>query len=239
MRTRKINGSVIKYGRRGGGDTSVNFDGSINLDWDDVTYSAKTNRGVKGKELITHELGHLEDNKNYDGIPRKRAQRDREMRADLNVIKKFGYGSKEYRRMVKGARDDTYRRLSNWEPYKNSSSEEQREMRQKYLRDEYHSIGRNRLLKYWKKYRRLGLKENTDMSYAGYIRSMYEELHSGVSHDDDRDVQHHYRHLVKHNQSKANPVKKALKRHLIGSKLSNAETRTSVWNKLAYGGDKA
>lgn len=134
-----------------------------------ATYDHKTGRGVKGKEILAHELSHLKDKKVYSEPPTREETRKAETRADIGMIKTLNYGSADYRRMVKGIRRRDYKDMLDNSDFQQLSDAEQRKEKKRVLLDNPHVEARSRLIKKWDKYRRLGLKENLSMSYIQYI----------------------------------------------------------------------
>lgn len=176
-KSRKIDGEKVFY-KRGLPDNEVthamNYKGRrpgyIIFDLNDINYNHKTNTGVKGKEILAHELGHVKDMRDYSGMSSADAEREQEIEADVNMAKRCGHNLRDYKRINTEFRRRVAKNTMLSPQYKMDSIDGKINQKDYALDKSPHGLARNKVYTDWK---RLGLKENLNMSFIKFLNEVY------------------------------------------------------------------
>lgn len=175
LRMRIIQGEKVYYGKDNSPEVEYPQshahlgDRHVYYNLNDSTYNPKLDLGVKGKEILTHEIGHLKDKKNYTNHPITRASRDREMRSDIHMAKSTGMGRKDYGRFRQHYHNDAMKGLMQSPEYKQLDIDKKIDSKEPAMKLNSHKQARDRLYNKWHRFRRIGLKES-------YIRCLLNSL---------------------------------------------------------------
>lgn len=174
LRVRRVQGEKVLYGRNNSPEPDYPQshahlgDRHVYYNLNDPTYNPKRNLGVKGKEILAHELGHLKDKKNYSNYPLSKMYRGQEIRADVHMAKSTDMGRKDYGRVRQHYHNDAMKELMRSPEYKQLDIIQKIDAKEPAMRASPHKQARDDLYNKWDRYKRLGLKE----SYIGYLLNL-------------------------------------------------------------------